>query len=116
MLDVVENQQQLPGSKMVAECFDHGPRRLLLDLQRLGYGLRHQTRIRQRGKLHQPDAVGKRLNQPIRDFDGKARLARAAGTGERHQPIHRHELLELRDLLLAPDEARQLIGQVVSAC
>ena len=112
VLDVVEHQQQLFRSEIVAERLDHGPRRLLLECKRLRHGLRHETRIRERGELHQPYAVGKRVDQPARHFDRQARLARTTGTGQRHQPIRRHQLLELRDLLFATDEARQLIGQV----
>src|SRR6266700_3140747 len=104
MLGVVEHEQQLLGSKMVAERFDYGPRRLLLDLQRLGHGLRHETWIREGGELHQPYTVGKRVDQPARHFDCQARLARTTGTGERHQPIRRRKLLELRDLLFPTDE------------
>ncbi len=113
VLGVVQRQQQLFRSKIVAERLDHGPRRLLRECKRLCRGLRHKTRIRQRGELHQPYTVWKHAGQPARHFDRQARLARTAGTGQRHQPIRRHKLLELRDLLFATDEGRQLIGQVV---
>ncbi len=113
MLRIVEHEQQLLRGKIVAERLDHGPRGLLLDLERPGYDLRHEMRIRERGELHQPDSVGKRVDQAARHFDGQARLARTAGPAQRHQPIRRHQLLELRDLVSATDETRQLIGQVV---
>ena len=113
VLDVVENEQQLLRSKIVAERLDHGPRRLLLDFERLCHGLRHETRIRERGELDQPHAVTKRVEQLASHLDREAGLARAASAGQRQQPIRRHKLLELHDLLLATNEARQLTGQVV---
>jgi hypothetical protein len=113
VLGVVEHEQQLIRGKMVAECLDQGPHRLLLDFKHLGRSLRHETRIRERGEFYEPNTVGKRVDQPARHFDHQARLARTTGTGQRHQPVRFHELLELRDLLFATDEARQVIGQVV---
>src|SRR6266404_8795641 len=46
MLGIVEHEQQLFRSQIVAERLDHGSRRLLVQRKRLRHRLRHETRIR----------------------------------------------------------------------
>ena len=69
--------------------------------------------VADRGKLDEEGAVGIARQALGGDLEGEARLARAAGPGQRHQPGAIEQLADGRDLALATDEARQLDGQVV---
>ena len=113
MLRIVQHQQQMPGR----EVLDNGLRqvlsRLLLEPEDVGHRLRYEPRFRQRGELHQPDAVRIGFQQVPRHLHRQAGLAAAAGANEGEQPRRAEQLLDLRDLLLAADEAGQLLRQVV---
>ena len=67
----------------------------------------------ERREFHEPGAVRELLECVGGNLQAKARLAAAAGAGEREHAVPCQQRLDLRDLLLPPDEARQLLGQVV---
>ena len=79
MLTVVQEQQQwfVMQPQRVDQRREDGTTRLLMHTQGSRDGLRHQRRVRQRGKFDQPDA----LRVGVHDFGGElqrqARLARA---------------------------------------
>ena len=82
-----------------------GPSRMSSDRR---HRLRHQAGIGQRRQIDDPDAVGKAIEHVRGQLERQARLAAAAGAGERQQPGGRDEPQELRDFPIAPDEVREL--------
>ncbi len=73
-------------------------------------------RIRHRYKVSDPDSVGVRVEQPASGLLRQPRLARTAHPGERDQPASLQQAMDVGDLPLAPDEARQRRGEVVPGC
>ena len=86
---------------------------LLADAERVRHGLADERRIAQRRQLHEPDAIRILVKQRVRHLQRQPGLAAAAGADQRQQARGGQPLLDLRDLSLAADEARQGLGQVV---
>jgi hypothetical protein len=63
-------------------------------------------------QLGQPDAVGEPRRQLTRDFQTQARLAYAARTGQRHQPVGRGQLDHRAHGCIAADQLGHGLGQV----
>src|SRR5262249_7807048 len=76
-------------------------------------GLHDQRGVRQRGKLHHPDALGKRLLQIGGHLQGKARFAGAAGACQGDQGSGGKSAPQFASLLFAANEAGELPGQIV---
>jgi hypothetical protein len=74
---------------------------------------RHQLRIGERRKLHEPCAVLERGRAPRREFAGKPALARPAGPAEGQQPRADEQPLDFAELPLATDEAGRLMRHIV---
>ena len=106
MLEVVEQEQELPVSDVLPE--------LLARPERLGRRLEHQARLAQRRERHPPDAVLVLGDELRRGLEGEPRLARAADPREREQ-AHRlaaKQIDDLGDLLRPPEERRRRDGEV----
>ncbi len=116
VLAIVENDQHLPVPYEPRQRFADGTSGLLLHPHYGCDGLRHESRIGERCELDQPHAVREIVHQPPSDLQRQPRLADAADTGERHQPVLREQLRNVLDLALAADERRQGLGQVVRRC
>ena len=108
MLAVVEHEQEARVADLAHERGD----RVLLGAQvepDRGGGLAgDQCRVADRGQLDEPRAL---RVVPRGELQREPRLAAAAGAGEREQPGVAQQPSELRQLALAPDEARQLARQ-----
>ena len=62
------------------------------------------------------DVGWERGSEPRRDFYGKSRLANAACTCQRQQPTGLQQFPDGFNLVLAPDEARELVAQTRLRC
>ena len=113
MLGVVQHQQQLPRSEPFGHRLHEVLARLLRDAEGFRHGLGNERRVAQRGQLDEPDAIRILVEHRARHLQRQPRLAAAAGTGERQQSRGGQPSLDLRDLLVAADEARQGLRQVV---
>jgi hypothetical protein len=72
----------------------------------------HPRRLTRVGERHEERAAGERIAETFRGCDGEARLADAPGADERQQPRSVRQLLvQLCDLVGAPDERRRPFGQ-----
>jgi hypothetical protein len=113
MLRVVEEQQLAPR----LDAFDQGLSEILAGLflhaERLGNGLDDVRRVAQGGQLNEPGSVRIVIEGSRCDLQGQPCLAAAARTRESQQTGRRQQLLDLGDLRGAPDEARQLLWEVV---
>ena len=104
VLAVVEHQQHLLRLQVTAQGADHGRRGGLLHAQDMRQRVRHQRRIGQRCEVDEPDAVAIGIENFRRGLQREARLADAAGAGQRQQACSRQELLDLGQLPFAADE------------
>jgi hypothetical protein len=81
--------------------------------QRLRHHLRHQRGVGDRLQCDEPRAIG----MLVEDFGGELqrepRLADAAGTQQGDQPRGFQKLPDMREVVLAADERRQLLRQIV---
>ena len=68
--------------------------------------------VRQRSKLHEPDAISKSWKEVGGDFKGQSRLADATRAGEDDQGLGGNEPRQLSTRVLAPNEATQWARQV----
>jgi hypothetical protein len=87
VLAIVEHQQAALAGERV---FDDRERRdvaLRTRMQRGGDRLRDLRAVGERGKLAEPDAVGKGVDQFGRGFQHEARLARTSGADQRDHPF-----------------------------
>ncbi len=113
MLAVVEHEQQLPRRRRVGERRHRRAARLLANAERRADRRRNQGRVGEPAELDQPHAVAEAVDHRARDLEREPGLSDSARTDERHEPVAREQLLGARDLLSAPDEARQRARQVV---
>src|SRR5687768_4992434 len=72
--------------------------------------------IRRIAQLHQPDAVGERVDHFGADLQRQPRLPTASRSVKRHQSMALHKVANGSHLFLAPDQAGQLDRKVVSKC
>ena len=87
----------------------------LPNAQHIGDRLGHACGIDERGELDQPDSVAKGVHELSPNTQRQARLARAAGAGERHQSALALEqgISDIRYVLIAPDQRGAFGGQIV---
>jgi hypothetical protein len=76
-------------------------------------GLRDEARLRNRREFHQPGPVRVSRQRVGGNLQAKARLSGAPGASECEQAVPCQQCLDLVDLFLAPDEAGQLLRQVI---
>src|SRR6516162_6376963 len=85
------------------------------ETQRPGDHGHREARIQRRVELDQPHAVGRSILARPRDLDREAGLADPTGAGQGEQPDAVEQPVELGELALASDEAREAVGKVASA-
>ena len=73
-------------------------------------GLRHEPRVRHRGQLDEPDAVRIALTELCARRQGEPGLADASGAEERQHAMGAEEAIDVAELLLPADEARDREG------
>ena len=105
MLEVVEEDQQLPCAEKADEVVERPDR-----LRDLGG---HELRVREPGERHPEDAVVQRAGELGRDLQCESGLARAARPGHGDEPrAAREQRDELLQLVLSPDERARGDGQI----
>ncbi len=115
VLAVVDDEQQLLRPEVARHDILDG--RTLAGTKPPGVtDLRHdEVRVGDRCQLHQPRTVGEVVYRSPGGLDGEPGLARAAHSGEHGEPVGCDQRRELGELLRAPDERGEGIGQVVAA-
>ncbi len=113
VLGVVEYEQELPRPQVVLQRLRKAPARLLAEPERRRHRLRDETRVGQRRQLDQPDAVRERFDEFRRNLQRETRLAATARTGQGEEAGPAEQRLDVGNVALAADEARELLGQVV---
>jgi hypothetical protein len=111
VLAVVEHQEQAPFSQVAGEGRQRPDGRLVTKIQRVQGGVDEQRGIVERNQLDQADAARESSRQLGSRALGQARLAAAAGAGQRQQPGALEEAFDLGQLAAAPDEAGHLSRQ-----
>jgi hypothetical protein len=114
VLAVVQHQQEPPVPEGVDQRGDQRAVGLFADVERGGRRLRHESRLRERRELDEPDPIRERLHQVPRYLQCQPGLPAAARSRERHQAMILQQGMDLGDLLLPSDEAGERQGQVVS--
>jgi hypothetical protein len=106
VLAVVEHDEQLT----IGDGLDHGrPHRPSVtgnDAQRRRDQRLHVVRIGGRGEIHEQRPTGELRLQLLGDGEGEAGLPDPPGPSERDQSPGDQHALELVDLIVSPDEAR----------
>ena len=101
------------SAQVIGDQFLQRDARRIAQIEGLDHRLNNPIRVIQRGELDQPDAVFERRQHVGAKLQRQARLAGAAGAGQRQQMRPRQQFPDIRQLVLAPDEAGQLNGQVI---
>jgi hypothetical protein len=117
VLAVVQHQQHLAPADVLDQPLGRRGAGPVDQAERRGDRPRHQRPFGQGGQLDPPHAVLEvaRRAHPLGHRQRQARLAGPADAGERDQPAGGQQLLDLRHLALAADEARQRQRQAAAA-
>ncbi len=115
VLAVVQHQKRLTAGQVRHDCIEHRSIRSAPNPEHGRDGMRHQLRVHQRRKRHQPDAVLERTDHAGRDAECEPSLAAATDAGERHQPplALEHHVAQVGYILIASDELCAVGRQVV---
>ena len=111
---VVEDEEQSSAAEMVDDGRSDRPSGLLRDAEHGRDGRRDQARVGQGPELDEPRAIIEAVGQLLRQTHGQPRLPDATGPRQRQHRSAIEEASSGRDLRLAPDERRQLTGQVAA--
>ena len=115
VLGVVEDHQQVAVADGVDQGVEHGPSRLLADLEHGGHGAGHQFGFGHRRQLDQPHPVAGAIQRLGRHLQRQPGLADPARPGDRDQPRPaRHQRPQLGQLGGPAHETGRLRGQVVA--
>ena len=87
MLAIVENEQGRAVLDESLQSFDDGPARLIRDPQCCGDRIGYEARIRNRREVHEPDAIGIRVDHGGSKLQRQTSLADASDPDQRHQPM-----------------------------
>ena len=112
MLAVVEHDQAVASAEVIEDAVERrhaGPRN---HAERTRHDLEDRFLRVRGGELAQPHTVAGIRQHLGRDAQREARLPDTADAGERHESVRAHEGGHCLDLVVAPDEARQLRRQV----
>jgi hypothetical protein len=115
LLEVVEDQEELLGLEVLDHALDGRPMALLGKAQDLGHGGEHQAGIGDGGQGHEERTVLKLGEEVPGRLDGQPGLPGAARTCQGQEAGLSKRCLDVLQLPAAPDEARQLDGEVVRA-
>ncbi len=115
MFAVVEQQQRALALQVRDQRLEERfPRHFAHAARGRDFG-QDERRIAQRRQIDEPHAVIEPVEEARSQFLSAARLAEAAGTEQRDEAGAFEQPFDLRDDILAPDEARELLGQVRAA-
>ncbi len=112
VLAVVGDEQHVTPGERVGDRVDQRHVSLRRDAQHRRQRGRDHTRITHPCQFNDPDPVRELGGHLSADLEGQPRLADAAHAGQRDQPVGPHQLGDLADQRLAPDERTELAWQV----
>ena len=112
VLAVVEHQQRAPAGEPLGYPITHRRARRRCDGECVRYSVGNRPGVAHGGQLDQPDAVRELRHQLPRRLDGKARLAHASHSRQRHQAVLTHGQYDVFQLDATTDERRRRRGQV----
>ncbi len=112
VLAVVDDEQHPPSGDRVGDGVDQRHVALRRDAQHRREGSRHGARVTDPGQLDDPDPVVELPGELGTDLDGQAGLADTTDAGQRDQTLRPHQLGDLVDLGVTPDERADLAGEV----
>ena len=115
VLAVVENEQDRAARELVDERRDPRPVALEGEVESAADRRRDAVTVRHACQLHEPHPVrpARARHLTVRQLDGQAGLACAAGAGEREQARPVEHPAQLGQFTMTTDEARRQRGQVV---
>ena len=113
VLAVVQQHEQAPLADRFDERADDGAARVLRYGKHIRDGDRDEIRVLKRGEIRKPHPVAGAIQQPGRDLERKAGLARAARAGERDQTRDGDQPVHLSELGVAADKARHLRREII---
>ena len=113
VLAVVEYEQQLFRAEVVEEPVEGGDVWPFGNPERLRDRCRHARAVHVRRHVDQPDATRPGSDLTCGRFQRQPGLPGAADSGQRDEAMLSQQPLELVELLVATDEARELRGEVV---
>ena len=113
MLAVVEHQQQVPVSEMPDQRIFDRPVAFFAHAERGRDAKRHALRLADRSEIDVAHAIGKGRQHRFRELYRQSRLAAASDPGQRQESGLPEELRVLGEIVLAADEARQLLREAV---
>ena len=113
VLAVVEHDQHLLRFEDVRQRLQHRLTGAGDDAECLGDLRSHDRLVRDRCELHQPNAIAVNVEQIRSGLEREASLARPAGSSQADEPCGLDQAPHVRELLLAPDEARRLRREIV---
>lgn len=109
---VVHDEEEAPVPHLLDQRVERRLRGVVVQAERVGGGEGHECRVVQSGQVHEAHAVREGALDAGRDACGEARLADAAGPGQRHQACPGEQFAAF-GLFAAPvDEAGRLDRQV----
>ena len=112
VLAVVDDEQHPPPGDRVGDGVDQRHVALRRDAQHRRERRGHRARVADPGQLDDPDPVVELPRELGTDLDGQAGLADTTDAGQRDQTLRPHQLADLVDLGVAPDEGADLAGEV----
>jgi hypothetical protein len=113
VLAVVQNDQDLQVAEVIGYRFAQGTAGDLRHVQGSRDGLRHEVGVGDGCEPHPPRPVLESLDEMPGRRPGEPRLASAPWAAQREETPFREQPLYIRELPLAPDEARALQRQIV---
>ncbi len=113
VLEVVQDEEDLPGTEMAHDRLDRPPLPTLLEPERLGDPPCDQRVLAQGGERDEHAAAGEGTAHLRRNLEGQAGLADAARPGEGQQPYVRAAQLlrNRRQVVLAAEQGRRRLRQ-----
>ena len=106
LFEVIQHQHQLAISQIATQVLQQSSNPCVLQTDALGDRDRHQRRIPDVGERHEVNALCKAVQGAARQLDAQPRLAGAAGTSQRQQPVVLEKIPSSRELVLPAHEAR----------
>src|SRR5271169_2508844 len=114
MLAVIKDQQDVLRAQRGRNALQRYGAPGEREAERGGDGDGDESWVGERREVGDPCAVCKSWRQATRYFQGKARLADAACTDERYQPMRAHQIHDLAHLGVASDQFGNALGKICS--
>src|SRR5688500_14513304 len=95
VLAVVEDDENTLRSQPFRQSLNNGAPALFANIECRSDRVRYEAGVGERRKLDEPDTVLESVGGSGRDLDREARLADAARSGQRYEPLAREQVPDL---------------------